>query len=79
MQGHIEHVEINYDTHNNAVRPRTGRTYAVCKYDAFFNNVFKNFDILLKNTTEIGVVNELSVQNLNRVWSTTMLADRALY
>ncbi len=42
-----------------------------------FNRFFKIFDILLKNATEIGVVRNLSVQNLDRTWSTRPLADRA--
>ncbi len=61
----IEHIEINYDAHTN-----TGRTHPVCQYDTFFNKIFKNFDILLKNATEIGVIKELSVQNLDHTWST---------
>ncbi len=36
----------------------------------YFNRVFKNFDILLKSATEIVVVRKLSVQNLDRAWST---------
>ncbi len=38
--GQIEHVEINYDTHTNVVRPCIGGLRVVCLYDTFFENFF---------------------------------------
>ncbi len=44
-----------------------------------FNMVFYNFDILLKNATEIGLVRKWRVQNSDHAWSTSPLANRTQY
>ncbi len=51
--------------------------YSLPVWHIFLNRFFFNFDILLKNATEIGVVRKLSVQNLDCVWSMRPLADCA--
>ncbi len=38
--------------------------HTVCQCDTILNRFFLNFDVLLKNAKEIGVVRKLSVQNL---------------
>ncbi len=39
--GQIEHIEINYDAHTDAVRLRTNTTHAVDQYDTFSVGFFK--------------------------------------